>query len=88
MHQLIHDTEAMNTQLAITSGEQIKAEFDLDYTQNNMAANTQLEMTLRFREIIQSQDLIRKVDEYMDVDTAGIVREFSRASEIHTQYFH
>lgn len=88
MHQLIHDTEAMNTQLAITSGEQIKAEFDLDYTQNNQAAHTQLEMTLRFREIVQSQDLIRKVDDYMDPDTAGIVSEFSRASAIHTQYFH
>ncbi|MBN2975002.1 diiron oxygenase [Pseudomonas sp. MAFF 301381] len=88
MHQLIHDTEAMNTQLAITSGEQIKAAFNLDYTQNNKAAQTQLDMTLRFREIVQSQDLIRTVDEHMDVDTADIVKAFSRASTIHTQYFH
>ncbi|ROM97175.1 diiron oxygenase [Pseudomonas brassicacearum] len=88
MHQLIQDTEEMNTQLAITSAEQIKAAFNLDYAQDNKAASTQLDMTLRFKEIIQSHDLIRNVDEHMDVDTAAIVWEFSRANTIHTQYFH
>ncbi|VEA66781.1 Uncharacterised protein [Serratia plymuthica] len=83
MHQLIQETESLNTQLAMASAETVKAAFDLDYTEGNMAAKTQLDMTLRFREIVQSGDLIRKVDEQMDDETAAIVRQFSQASRIH-----
>ncbi|EFE95267.1 diiron oxygenase [Serratia odorifera] len=83
MHQLIQDTEALNTQLALASAETVKAAFDIDYTEGNQAAKTQLDMTLRFREIVQSGDMIRKVDEHLDDETAAIVQQFSQASRVH-----
>lgn len=86
MHQLVQETEALNTQLAIASAETVKAAFDLDYTEGNIAARTQLDMTLRFREIVQSGDSIRNVDDYMDQETAAIVQQFSQASRVHTAW--
>lgn len=86
MHQLVQETEALNTQLAIASAETVKAAFDLDYTEGNIAARTQLDMTLRFREIVQSGDTIRNVDDYMDQETAAIVQQFSQASRVHTAW--
>ncbi|MFV9076668.1 hypothetical protein ABQ397_10330 [Serratia fonticola] len=88
MHHLIQETEALNTQLAKASAETVKAAFNLDYTEGNHAAKTQLDMTIRFREIVQSGDLIRKVDDYMDEETAAIVRQFSQASRVHTGLRH
>ncbi|WP_373368399.1 hypothetical protein [Serratia fonticola] len=84
MHHLIQETEVLNTQLAKASAETVKAAFDLDYTERNYAAKTQLDMTMRFREIVQSGDLIRKVDDYMDEETAAIVCQFSQVSRVHT----
>jgi len=86
MHQLVQETEALNTQLAIASAETVKAAFNLDYTEGNIAARTQLDMTLRFREIVQSGDSIRNVDDYMDQETAAIVQQFSQASRVHTAW--
>lgn len=86
MHQLVQETEALNTQLAIASAETVKAAFDLDYTEGNIAARTQLDMTLRFREIVQSGEAIRNVDDYMDQETAAIVQQFSQASRVHTAW--
>ena len=83
MHQLIQETESLNTQLAMASAETVKAEFGLDYTEGNLSAKTQLDMTLRFREIVQAGDLIRKVDDHMDEETAAIVRQFSQAPRVH-----
>jgi len=45
--------------------------------------NTQLELTHRFREIVQSGDLIQKVDDHMDADTRELVHQFSQASDVH-----
>lgn len=86
MHQLVQETESLNTQLAIASAETVKSAFDLDYTEGNLAAKTQLDMTLRFREIVQSGGAIRHVDDYMDEETAAIVQQFSQASRVHTAY--
>lgn len=86
MHELVQETESLNTQLAIASSETVKSAFNLDYTEGNLAAKTQLDMTLRFREIVQSGDMIRNVDEYMDEETASIVQQFSKASRVHTVY--
>jgi hypothetical protein len=83
MHQLIDETEALNTQLAIASAATVKAAFDLDYTENNAAAQTQLDITLRFRKLVQSGDLIRKVDEHLDEETAAILRGFASSSVVH-----
>ncbi|CAB3746822.1 diiron oxygenase [Paraburkholderia humisilvae] len=83
MHRLIDDTESLNTQLAIASAETVKAAFDLDYTEGNAAARTQLDITLRFREIVQSGDLIRKVDDGIDEDTAAMLTRFSSAPRVH-----
>lgn len=83
MHQLIEDTEALNTQLAMASAATVKAAFDLDYSEGNAAARTQLDITLRFRKLVQSGDLIRKVDEHLDDETAAILRRFSSSSVVH-----
>ncbi|MDO4907940.1 hypothetical protein [Neisseria sp.] len=87
MQQLIQETESLNTQLAMSSAETVKSAFDLDYTEGNIAAATQLDMTLRFREIVQSGETIRKVDDYMDDETAAIVQQFSQASKVHKTQF-
>ncbi|MEI8633170.1 AMP-binding protein [Vibrio sp. PP-XX7] len=83
MHEIIGQTEALNTALALASQETIQAAFDLDYTENNFAAKTQLDTTLKFREIIQSGDYIKKVDEHLDDDTTQILQIFANASQIH-----
>ena len=43
-------------------------------------------MTLRFREIVQSGDSNRNVDDYMDQETAAIVQQFFQASRVHTAW--
>lgn len=83
MHQLIQETESLNTQLAISSADIVKGAFDLDYTEGNVSAKTQLDLTQRFREIVLSGNLIRNVDNYMDEDTAAIVQHFSQSSRVH-----
>jgi hypothetical protein len=83
MHQLIDDTEALNTQLAMASAATVKDAFDLDYTEGNAAAQTQLDITLRFRKLVQSGDLIRKVDEHLDDETAAILQRFASSSVVH-----
>jgi hypothetical protein len=83
MHQLIDETEALNTQLAIASAATVKTAFDLDYTENNAAAQIQLDITLRFRKLVQSGDLIRKVDEHLDDETAAILQGFAASSVVH-----
>ena len=83
MHEMINCQEELNTQLALTTQDAIQSEFDLDYTENNLAAKTQLEMTLRFREIIQSGEFINNIDEHIDEDTAAIVKGFSQSKKIH-----
>ncbi|MDO4641053.1 MAG: diiron oxygenase [Neisseria sp.] len=87
MHQLIQETESLNTQLAIASEETVKAAFDIDYTEGNLTAKTQLDMTLRFREIVQSGETIRKVDDYIDDETEAIIHQFSQASKVHATQF-
>ena len=64
----------------------MKAVFDLDYTEGNIAARTQLDMTLRFREIVQSGGSIHNVGDYMNQETAAIVQQFSQASRVHTAW--
>lgn len=83
MHEIINIQEELNTQLALTTEGVIKSEFDLDYTENNLAAKKQLDMTLRFREIIQSGEYIKNIDEHIDDNTAEIVKGFSKSKKIH-----
>ena len=84
MHVLIQETESMNTQLAMASADTVKTAFDLDYAEGNVSAKTQLDLTLRFREIVQSGDLIRKVDDHIDEEAMAIVQQFSRSSRVHS----
>jgi hypothetical protein len=46
-------------------------------------ATKQLDMTLRFREIIQSGEYIKNIDEHIDDNTAEIVKGFSKSKKIH-----
>ncbi|MGM3173178.1 hypothetical protein [Dickeya lacustris] len=85
MHQLVAETERLNTELASASAETVKSAFDIDYTEGNAAAATQLAMTLRFRHIVQSGELIRKVDDHMDEQTQALVVNFSKSSHIHSK---
>ncbi|AUQ25154.1 hypothetical protein [Dickeya zeae] len=84
MHQLVTETERLNTELAKASAETVKSAFDIDYTEGNDAAETQLAMTLRFRDIVQSGEMIRKVDDHMDEETQALVVNFSKSSHIHS----
>ncbi len=83
MHEMINIQEELNTQLALTTQDVIKSEFNLDYAENNLAAKKQLDMTLRFRKIIQSGAFIKNIDEHIDNDTAEIVKGFSNSNKIH-----
>lgn len=86
MHELIDATEELNTELAITSAKQIKSEFDIDYSENNRAAEIQLELTQAFREIVQSGDHIVKIDDALDPHVANLVARFSNTSIIHAPF--
>lgn len=84
MHVMINTQEELNTQLALTTQEAVKSAFNLDYTEKNNAAKTQLDMTLRFREIIQSGEYIKKLDDHLDDDTKDILKSFSQSTKVHT----
>jgi len=79
----INTQEELNTQLALTTQEAVKSAFNLDYTEKNNAAKTQLDMTIRFRSIIQSGEYIKKLDDHLDDDTRDILKSFSQSTKVH-----
>jgi hypothetical protein len=83
MHEIITRTEELNTQMALATGEQIKQQFGVDYTQDNPTARVQLELTMAFRQLVQGGELIRKVDDHLDMHLRETIREFSFSDGVH-----
>ncbi|WP_297479075.1 hypothetical protein [Ferrovum sp.] len=83
MHELIDATEALNTELAIRSAAQIKTAFGTDYSSDNHSAAVQLKLATAFRRIVQSGDLVVKVDNGLDPETAAEIADFSGLQRVH-----
>lgn len=84
MHEMIDAIETLNTELAIRSAIQIKTAFGTDYSSDNQSAAVQFRLAVAFRRIVQSGDLINKVDDGLDPDTASEIADFSSAYRVHS----
>ena len=84
MHELIDASEALNTELAIRSGAHIKSAFGTDYSKDNHSAAIQFKFAMAFRHIVQSGDLVVKVDDGLDPETASEIVDFSGLQRVHS----
>jgi len=84
MHQIIEDTENLNTQLALGAAKQFKEEFNVDFAEENHSARVQLMLTQEFRRIVQGGDLIKKVDDGLNSSIQTLLCDFSRAPTVHS----
>ncbi|MBU2721450.1 hypothetical protein HF563_19270 [Acidithiobacillus ferridurans] len=83
MHELIDAAESLNTELALRSAAQIKSAFGTDYSIDNHSAAVQFKLTMAFRRIVQSGDLVGKVDDGLDPETAAEIADFSGTQRVH-----
>jgi len=83
MEELINATEELNTTLAITSANQLKRQFGVDFQAGNRSAEVQMAITQAFRKAILAGDSLRKVDDYLDSDTRALLRDFSHSDRVH-----
>lgn len=85
MHEMIDAAEVLNTELAIRSAAQIKTVFGTDYSRDNRSAAFQFKLTMAFRSVVQSGDLVRKVDDSLDSETTAEIMDFSGAHRVHVE---
>ena len=83
MESLINATEALNTQLAIAAKNQFTRQFDIDFSQGNLSAEVQFEMTQAFRTAILAGTSVRKIDDHMTRETRELVNRFSSSEIVH-----
>ncbi|AXI03796.1 diiron oxygenase [Aquirhabdus parva] len=82
MRQILDITEALNGELATRFEAYTKEKFGFDYTENNYAHHTQLELTGKFRSLVFGER-ISKVDDAMDDEGRALLQRFSQAETIH-----
>ncbi|WP_437486595.1 diiron oxygenase [Sorangium sp. So ce1014] len=83
MHQILEGTEMLNTELARRFEEHAKATFDIDYTEQNVAHETQLKLARAFRGLVLDEEIVRKVDDGMSDADRRVIREFGHTEAIH-----
>jgi hypothetical protein len=83
MKQILDGTEALNTELSMRFEAYAKTLFGLNYTEHNPSHETQLKLTLKFRELVFGGAQIRKVDQAMDEQDRTMVEQFSFNRDIH-----
>ncbi|XXX78177.1 diiron oxygenase [Sorangium sp. So ce134] len=83
MRQILEGTEALNGELARRFEEHAKATFDVDYTEQNVAHETQLKLARSFRGLMLDEELVRKVDDGMSEADRRVIREFGHTEAIH-----
>jgi len=83
MAEMVEATEALNTQLAITAKDQFSEQFAVDFCEDNLSAQVQLQMTLAFRSAIQAGVSIRRVDEFITPETRSLIEKFSLSETVH-----
>lgn len=83
MKQILDGTEALNTELAMRFEAYAKQVFGVDYTAGNLGHQTQLQLTLKFRDLVFGSPQIRKVDDAMDEADRLLVEGFSHDRQVH-----
>lgn len=83
MRQILEGTEALNTELAMRFQAFANSEFGVDYTVGNRGSAVQLQLTLKFRELVFGGPTIRKVDEAMTEEDRRLVEDFCSAQTVH-----
>ncbi|WP_096087415.1 diiron oxygenase [Agaribacterium haliotis] len=85
MKQIVNATEELNTELSMRFGKHAAETFSCDFAAGNKAMQTQIELTLLFRELVFGGEGIQKVDAALDEVQQKLVENFSYQQHIHTQ---
>lgn len=83
MRQVLDATETLNTELARRFEMHAKQAFGVDYTKDNPAHRTQIELTMAFRSVVFGGELIRKVDDALSSEQRQLIASFSFEPYVH-----
>ncbi len=83
MMQITNATEDLNTELSIRFGKYIKELFSIEYTEGNIAHETQMQLTAAFRKHVFGGAEVRQVDNELDESVKGLLSRFSLKSSVH-----
>lgn len=84
MRWILESTEALNMELAMGFEAFTKETFNVNFTENNLAYQTQLKLIGSFRNLVFGGEAIRKVDEVITEADRQILLDFTSTSLVHT----